>query len=96
MKLNESKHKDLIVKYFDYSGDFDFLDLVADTLEGIDDFSNEEDVYYACDNAYIYYADQWTIARHYNNSPFQMDGEQTRLDFEGDIQELARQIAKGQ
>lgn len=68
--LNNSKYKDIIGKYFDYSGDFEFLDIVADLIDRVD-FDGEdvdEEIYSAIDEGLIYDADQWKVMQHYQTA----------------------------
>lgn len=68
--LNNSKYKDIIGEYFDYSGDFEFLDIVADLIDRVD-FDGEdvdEEIYSAIDEGLIYNADQWKVMQHYQTA----------------------------
>lgn len=69
--LKEAKQIDSdIGKYFNYSGDFDFLEIVQDVVDRVDAETEEEleDVLWdEIDSALIYYSDQWTIMEHYQN-----------------------------
>ena len=92
MSINQSSYKTIIAAYFDYSWDFEFLDLVADTLERVGDFSNEEQVFEAAYDATIYYKDQWTILQHYC-TPEKANWEKAFNEFADDIACLAARIA---
>lgn len=63
--ITNSPYKDEIAKYFKYSGDFEFLDLVADILSQIDDFTDDEDISYTVDNNLSYYSEAWKVFKHY-------------------------------
>lgn len=63
--ITNSPYKDEIAKYFGYSGDFEFLDLVADILSSIDDFTDDEDINYEIDNNLSYYSEAWKVFEHY-------------------------------
>lgn len=65
--LNENPYKNIIVKYFDYSGDFDFLECVSEVIDRIDDFGNDDDISESIDSSLVYYSDQWKILQHYCN-----------------------------
>ena len=90
MSINQSSYKTTIAAYFDYSWDFEFLDLVADTLERVEDFSNDEQVFEAAADATIYYKDQWTILQHYC-TPEEANWE--NAEFTNDLISLATRIA---
>lgn len=93
--LTSSPHKDLIGKHFDYSGDFDFLEIVSDVLERID-FENvdeiDDEVQNAVDSALTYIADQWTIAQHYASGPDSLDWDEVVSEFESDIRSIVDEI----
>lgn len=93
--LTSSPHKDLIGKHFDYSGDFDFLEIVSDVLERID-FENvdeiDDEVQDAVDSALTYIADQWTIAQHYASGPDSLDWDEVVSEFESDIRSIVDEI----
>lgn len=93
--LTSSPHKDLIGKHFDYSGDFDFLEIVSDVLDRID-FENADEidaeVQDAVDSALTYIADQWTIAQHYASGPDSLDWDEVVSEFESDIRSIVDEI----
>lgn len=93
--LTSSPHKDLIGKHFDYSGDFDFLEIVSDVLDRID-FENvdeiDDEVQNAVDSALTYIADQWTIAQHYASGPDSLDWDEVVSEFESDIRSIVDEI----
>lgn len=69
--ISDSAYKDVIAEHFDYTGDFDFLDIVANVIDRIDDIEElgDDDVYdevmSAIDDELIYDDDQWRIMRFY-------------------------------
>lgn len=63
--LVKSKYKQAIGKYFNYTADFEFLDVVASVLDRVDDVSDEESISEAIDSALSYYKERWTIMEHY-------------------------------
>lgn len=69
--ISDSPYKDVIAEHFDYTVDFDFLDIVANVIDRIDDIEELGDddinveVYSSIDDELIYYADQWRIMRFY-------------------------------
>lgn len=97
--LADSKYKALIGEHFDHSFDFEFLDIVAHTLDRIDFESNEElsaeDIDDAVNDALIYTADQWTVAKFYASSPADLDWNDVLEEFSSDISQLADKIAEG-
>ena len=100
MKINESEYKNIIAKYFDYTGDFTFLDVVAtaidrlDNLKGDDEDKLREEI---LDEVYwrvSIYSDAWTVAIHYNSSPKDMDWDKTFEEFTDDIFSIVAEIRK--
>ena len=68
MKLYESAYKDIIANHFDHTFDFNFLDLVADLIDRIDEIETcdaYEAVNEAIDEGLIYTADQWRVIEWY-------------------------------
>lgn len=69
--VSDSPYKDIIAEHFDYTGDFDFLDIVANVIDRIDDIEElgdddiNDEVYSAIDDELIYYNDQWRIMMFY-------------------------------
>ena len=69
--VSDSPYKEIIARHFDYSGDFYFLDIVAevidriDGIEELDDDDINDEVYSSIDSTLVYYDDQWHIMRHY-------------------------------
>lgn len=92
--LTKSKYKNLIGEYFDYSMEYDFLDIVARILNRIDDFSNEEDVYNSIDDELIYIQDQWEVLMFYCASPADANWDNAYSYFVSDIMALADKIAQ--
>lgn len=84
--LKEAKQIDSdIGSYFNYSGDFDFLEIVQDVVdrvtEDVKDGSDLDDVIFdEIDSVLIYYSDQWTIMKHYQNP--------SEADLDAAIEEL--------
>lgn len=93
--LSKSKFKDIIGEHFEYSVDFEFLDLVAQALDRIDfdDLEDlEETIYSSIDNSLIYFSDQWTIAQFYASSPADLDWQDVLEEFSNDIHALLEKI----
>lgn len=67
MNINESSYKAIIYDSFDHTNDFEFLDLVAETLELVEDLSDATvtEIYDAASGIATFYRNQWTILRHY-------------------------------
>lgn len=63
--VRDSHYRDYIYDYFEFSTDDKFLDLIADLLDRVEDFSNEQEVWEAVDSGMIYTQDQWTAYMHY-------------------------------
>lgn len=93
MKLTDSKYKNIIGEYFDYSMNWDFLDIVANVLERVDLEAEEveESIYEAIDEELIYYDDQWTIMRFYQ-LPKDANLENALMEFQDDITSLVNKI----
>lgn len=90
----DSKYKNIIGEYFDYTGDFEFLDIVSDVISRIDDFGNDEDIWQAIDDALIYTSDQWTIAQFYATSPSELVWDDVFDSFQGDIYAICSKIVE--
>lgn len=90
----DSKYKNIIGEYFDYTGDFEFLDIVSDVISRIDDFGNDEDIWQAIDDALIYTTDQWTIAKFYATSPSELVWDDVFDSFQGDIYAICSKIVE--
>lgn len=96
--LTKSIYKDQIGEHFNYSVDFEFLDLVANVLDRIEfDCSDEEfddEIWSAIDDELIYYSDQWTVIQHYQ-LPKDANFGEAMDEFSNDIYSLAYKIRKG-
>jgi hypothetical protein len=92
--LQRSPYKDIIGRHFNYSVDFEFLDIVAIILDRIDfegDLEDEIDV--AIDDSLIYIEDQWTVAKFYAPSPADLDWDEVLLNgLSVDIHVIAEEI----
>ena len=93
MKFYESNYKKEIYDFYQTSDD-DFLDVVTNIIERIDDFNSEDDIYSAYDNGFIYTKDQWTIYRFFAGSPDAMTYEEAEMLFMESILSLASIIAE--
>lgn len=93
MKVSESAYKDIIGKYFDYSMNWDFLDVVANILERVDFESEDldESVYNAIDEELIYTEDQWTVMEYYQ-TPDTANLDDAFWDLNRDILSIAHEI----
>lgn len=93
--LTTSTFKDVIGEYFDYSFDFEFLDIVADVLDRIDfeEKSLEDEIEHAIDSALIYINDLWTIAKHYASTPEDLVWSDVLTEFTEDIHNLVAKIS---
>lgn len=92
-ELTDSNYKGIIGKYFDYSFDFEFQDVVQGILDRVDDFSNGDDIMSAIDDGIIYYAQQWQIAHHYCSGPADCNWDEILEQFTDDIFSICSQIA---
>lgn len=59
------EYYDLVEKELDHTNDLDMIELVLNTLDGIDDYSSEDEQLDAVDNALIYDEDIWTIMQYF-------------------------------
>lgn len=85
-----SDYADVVLDHFDYSGVSDeFLSLVCDLVERVDDFSDEEEIWEAIDSGMIYTKDQWTAYMHYCDM-----GDSTDKMYEGLFGDLFAICAK--
>ena len=98
MKLDDlnERQKEIIAEYFSYSFDFDFLDIVADVVGGLEDVHSMDELtdalYYEIDRALIYNSDKWTVAQHYTTTPENLEWDDIMLDFYEDCEEIARRF----
>ena len=63
--LRNSPYNQIIVRYFDYTGSDRFFDVIADLIDRVEDFSDEEEIWEAIDSGLIYTRDQWEVYMHY-------------------------------
>lgn len=96
--LTKSIYKKDIGEYFEYSMDFEFLDVVAEVLERIDfDELNDDNicemVLDAIGDEVIYYNQQWTIIEHYQ-TPKDANFDEAMSEFDDDIYNLVVKIMK--
>lgn len=84
--------KNIIGKITNYTFDFEYVDLVEETIARIDNLNDELEIYEAIDSALIYYDQKWIIARHFNLSPFGINRQQTLLDFQQDILKIVEEL----
>lgn len=93
--LQNSPYKELIGSHFNHTFDFDFLDIVAETLNRIDfdvAYNFEDEVESAVQDALIYTNSQWVVAQFYASSPAELDWDEVFSEFEDDIKALADEI----
>lgn len=93
MTISDSIHKDTIAKYFDYTWDFDFLDLIATALDRAENLKDPESLY---GETYDYLAllsapEQWRIMAFYQ-SPDDADLDRAEYDFVSDVCAIAERI----
>lgn len=89
--FSNCEYKDIIGEYFNYSVEFDFLDVVCETIERIDDFNNEEDIYEAIDSSLIYYSDRWSVLEYYC-TPSEANWDNAYEEFVNDIYAICSRI----
>lgn len=99
-KLDEEV-RDIVGEVFDYTMDFDFLDIVADILLRTDDYEasaeNIDIVLDDLDSGLIYADDQWEVLRYYFDSPGDLDSESWNdafTHFAEDIQRVCSAIVE--
>lgn len=93
--LNSNPYKDIIVEYFDYSGDFEFLEMISDIIDRIEDFSDYDTIYEAIDSSMIYTSDQWRMLEHYC-TPQDANFDNAWEDLTNDICAICSEIVKSQ
>lgn len=47
--------------------DYDYLDIVADILDRVDDLADDDQIIDAVNDSLIYYKDMWTVLQHFFN-----------------------------
>ena len=82
--INNSQYKEAIAKYFDYSFDFAFLDIVARIIDRVEDFSDPDE---------IYDEDQWRVMMHYQ-SPSEADFGTACEYLQSDVEAICEHIAE--
>ena len=92
-EFHSSPYHDVIAEYFDYDGDFEFLDVVASIIGRVDDFTSDEDIWTAIDDELIYTYDQWTVLEHYC-TPQDANWEVAFENLSGDIFGVCATIAE--
>ena len=91
-EIHDSPYKDIIAEYFDYSGDFEFLDIVASCIGRVDNFEEEDDIYRAIDDELVYTYGQWKVIEHYC-TPQEANWESAYSDFMSDVFAICSRIA---
>lgn len=91
--LNDTPYKDIIVEHFNYSGDFEFLEVVVDVIDRIENFNDEYEIMEAIGNALIYYASQWKVLQFYFN-PQDANWDNALEYFTEDIDAICSKIAQ--
>lgn len=99
--LTKSPYKSIIGRHFNYSMDWDFLDIVADIIARIDfdDYKESEDRYEFITeeiDGYLYWtADQWCVLEAYVSAPYELDESSwsdALSEFTSDIREICDEI----
>lgn len=85
--------KDAILNTVEGSFDFDYVDILEKVINRVEDYNNEEDIAEAIDDAFIYYNDQWTITKHFYNSPLDVDKDELIEQFTDDVYSVCSQLA---
>lgn len=91
--LTKSPYKSDIGEYFEYSADFEFLDVVASILGRIDDLHDEDEIWKAIDDELIYTVDKWTVMEHYQN-PEDANFMEAMTMLQNDIFSLVHKIVE--
>ena len=98
MTLHESTYKNAIGKHFDYSFNFEFLDVFADLLEKVIDNKKEDQekdlfdcVADAINWGLIYYADQWKVIQFYQ-TPATANFSDACEELENDLYQVAEEV----
>lgn len=93
--VSNSPHHDIITKHFDYSGNFDFLDVVAKIIDRIDDYTNEDEILDEIYEILQYYDYAWKVFEEYAWSDIHKNPlyDDAIMEFENDIFEICREIA---
>ena len=91
-EYSTSPYHDIIAEYFDYNGDFEFLDIVASVLGRISNFEDDEDIYQSLDDELIYTYDQWKVLEHYC-TPQEANWDSAYSDFMNDVFAICSRIA---
>ena len=87
--------RDLIAEYFDYSIDYDFVDVVERVLNRIDDPTDSDNVLQSIFDGLINYSDQWKVLQYYC-TPKEANWEDAFDEFTTDIYNIVDKINKGE
>lgn len=96
MKLNDVSKtvKEAIAEQFDYTFNFDFLDVVADLVERSEYSVEYEDVWAAVDEGLIYMGEEWTVAQYYASSPSELNWDEVLEQLVEDIIQINEKISE--
>lgn len=88
--------KDAIGKATNYTFDFDYVYVFEDIVERIDIDSEDisEEIYNAIDDVFIYYDNQWKVAKHFFNSPFDVTFDSLFEELVDDIYKVIEILRK--
>lgn len=86
--------QDAILNTVEGSFDFDYVDILESVIDRVDDYNNEEDIAEAIDDAFIYYNDHWIIAKHFYNSPLDVDKDELIEQFTDDVYSVCNKLAE--
>ena len=84
-----------IGRYFDYAVDGDFVDVVEDIIDRVDDPRSTDDITQAIDDGLIYTSDQWTVLEHYC-TPQTANWEDAIDEFINDIYHIVDALNKSE
>lgn len=70
----------------------DVIEIAKDIIDRVDDYSDEDDIYYSLDEGLIYDADQWTILRYYSDSIASADWDSAFGSFYDDLIKICNKL----
>lgn len=85
--------REVVGKITNYCCSMEMADIFESVLEDLEESNfNTDYINEAIDRVFIYYNEQWEVAKHYNNSPFEMDKYDTLDNFYNDIYQMCEEL----
>lgn len=76
----------------EYYEDPQYMGIIEDILDRIENYEDEDEIYQAIDESLIYYADQWVILKHHFIDPKEAKWDEAIDNLLYEIGELAQMV----